>query len=154
MILEGHRYHARVLRHNVFDLRSASEEGIDALSRVSVTLANADSYFSQVERASGWKGARLNVRFLFLNASTGEAASDEMVVFKGACNPPDEITESTIRLSFVSRMNLQRILLPEARIQRRCPWMFPSTEAQRQLALTGGAAASTRHFSDAGTRQI
>ena len=70
--------------------------------------------------------------------STGEAASDEMVIFHGVCNPPDEITESTIRLSFLSRMSLQRILLPEARIQRRCPWMFPSTDAQRQLALDGG----------------
>ena len=35
-------------------------------------------------------------------------------------------------------MNLQRILLPEARIQRRCPWMFPSTEKQRHTALDGG----------------
>jgi hypothetical protein len=131
-------FDGRVLRHNVFDLRSASEDGIDALSKVSLTLANADSYFSQVERAAGWKGSRLTVRFVFLNALSGEAVSEEMVIFRGACNPPDEITESAIRLSFVSRMNLQRILLPEARIQRRCPWMFPSTEKQRHTALDGG----------------
>lgn len=131
-------FDGRVLRHNVFDLRSASEDGIDALSKVSITLANADSYFSQIERAAGWKGSRLTVRFVFLNAITGEAASEEMVIFRGACNPPDEITESAIRLSFVSRMNLQRILLPEVRVQRRCPWMFPSTEEQRHTALNGG----------------
>ena len=131
-------FDGRVLRHNVFDLRSASEDGIDALSKVSLTLANADSYFSQIERSAGWKGSRLTVRFVFLNASSGEAASEEMVIFRGACNPPDEITESAIRLSFVSRMNLQRILLPEARIQRRCPWMFPSTKKQRRTAINGG----------------
>ena len=93
-------FDGRVLKHNVFDLRSASEDGIDALSKVSLTLANADSYFSQVERAAGWKGSRLTVRFVFLNALSGEAASEEMVIFRGVCNPPDEITESAIRLSF------------------------------------------------------
>lgn len=131
-------YQGRVVKHNVFDIRSAAEDGIDALAKVSLTLANADSYFSQIERATGWKGARLSVRFLFLNAATGEPASEEVVIFRGACNPPDEITESTIRLTFMSRMSLQRILLPEVRIQRRCPWMFPANEQQRQIAVTGG----------------
>jgi hypothetical protein len=136
--LGGHLYHGRILRHNAFDIRSAAEDGIDALAKVSLTLANADSYFSQIAKTPGWKGARLNVRFVFLNALTGEAASNEMIDFRGVCNPPDEITESSIRLTFLSRMSLQRILLPEARIQRRCPWMFPGTASQRQLAIDGG----------------
>src|SRR5829696_616510 len=83
--LEARAYSDRVMRHNVFDIRSGAEDGIDALAKVSLTLANADSYFSQVERSSGWKGARLTVRFVFLNALTGEAASDEAVIFRGAC---------------------------------------------------------------------
>jgi hypothetical protein len=144
--LGAHLYHGRILRHNVFDIRSASEDGIDALAKVSLTLANADSYFSQIARTSGWKGARLNVRFIFLDALSGEAASEEMVIFRGVCNPPDEITESTIRLTFLSRMSLQRILIPEARIQRRCPWMFPSNEAQRQLAIGGGTKGKYSPF--------
>ena len=90
--LGGHVYHGRILKHNAFDIRSAAEDGIDALAKVSLTLANADSYFSQIARSTGWKGARLNVRFLFLNAISGESASDEMVIFRGICNPPDEIT--------------------------------------------------------------
>lgn len=136
--LSGRHYHGRVLKHNVFDIRSAAEDGIDALAKVSLTLANADSYFSQIERTTKWKGARLSVRFVFINAQSGEAVSDEAVIFHGVCNPPDEITESTIRLSFLSRMSLQRVLLPEVRIQRRCPWMFPSNQQQRQMALDGG----------------
>jgi hypothetical protein len=136
--LGSRNYKGRVQRHNVFDIRSGADDGIDALAKVSLTLANADSYFSQIERAAGWKGARLTVRFVFLNARTGEAASDEMVMFRGACNPPDEITESTIRLTFMSRLSLQRTLLPDVRIQRRCPWMFPSSQAQREIAVDGG----------------
>jgi Putative phage tail protein len=138
IMLGDRQYEGRVVKHNVFDIRSAAEDGIDALSKVSVTLANADSYFSQIERSIKWKGARLNVRFVFIDVTTGEAASDEAVIFRGSCNPPDEITESTVRLTFLSRMSLQRVLLPEVRIQRRCPWMFPGTATQRQSALDGG----------------
>ena len=136
--LGDRQYDGRVVKHNVFDIRSAAEDGIDALSKVSVTLANADSYFSQVERSIKWKGSRLSVRFVFLNVASGEAASDEAVIFRGLCNPPDEITESSIRLTFLSRMSLQRVLLPDVRIQRRCPWMFPATAAQRETAMGGG----------------
>ena len=38
----GSLYSARVLRHNLFEFRAASAEGVDGVSRVSVTLANAD----------------------------------------------------------------------------------------------------------------
>jgi len=135
--LNGEVYQGRVVKHNVFDIRSGADDGIDGLAKASLTLANADSYFAQVERSAGWKGAKLKVDFLFLNALTGEAASERMVIFRGVCNPPDEITESTIRLTFTSRMNLQRALLPDVRIQRRCPWMFPSNEQQREMAVDG-----------------
>ncbi len=36
-------------------------------------------------------------------------------------------------------MSLQRLLLPEVRIQSRCPWNFPATDAQRMEAIDGGA---------------
>ncbi|MBV8844426.1 MAG: hypothetical protein JO307_16585, partial [Bryobacterales bacterium] len=42
-------------------------------------------------------------------------------------------------VTFTNRLNLQRILLPDVRIQRRCAWIFPSSSVQRQEALTGGA---------------
>ena len=145
-------FDGRVLRHNVFDLRSASEDGIDALSKVSLTLANADSYFSQVERAAGWKGSRLTVRFVFLNALSGEAVSEEMVIFRGACNPPDEITESAIRLSFVSRMNLQRICCQKrasSGAARGCFRQQRNSVTPRSMAATEG---STRRFIGADTR--
>lgn len=139
-------YRARVLKHNLFDLNAASEEGVDGISTMSLTLANADSYFSQVERSSGWKGAKLNVTFLFFDVVNGAAASEASVVFKGLCNPPDEITETGLRLTFTSRLSLQRALMPEIRIQRRCPWVFPVTAEQRVEAVDGGAKGKYSQF--------
>jgi len=134
----GHAYSARVLRHNLFEIKAGSEDGVDLVSKLSVTLANADSRFSEIERNTGWKGARLTVRFVFFNLKTGSAATTDRVMFRGIANAPDEITESTLRLSFSSRNGLQRMLLPTVRVQRRCPWVFPATGTQRTEAAAGG----------------
>jgi len=134
----GQVYDARVLRHNLFEIKAGSEDGVDLVSRLSVTLANADSRFSEIGRNTGWKGARLTVRFAFFDLKSGSAATTDRVMFRGTGNAPDEITESTVRLSFSSRNALQRVLLPTVRVQRRCPWIFPSSQAQRAEASQGG----------------
>ena len=142
----GNRYAPRVMRHNVFEVQTSSEQGVDAIPRVSLTLADADSYFSELERSVGWKGATLSVTFLFYNLLEGAAASDSAVLFQGMVNPPDKSTESSFQLSAVNRMNMQRVLLPPVRIQRRCPWLFPSTAQQRQESVNGGSDGSYSLF--------
>jgi len=137
--LDNDIYEARILQHNLFEWRSGSEAGTDSTAKVSVTLANADSYFSQIERNIGWKGAQLTVRFVFYDLAVGAVATESRTLFRGIANSPEEITEATLRLSFANRLNLQRVILPEVRISRRCPWTFPSTDEQRQEALTGSA---------------
>ena len=134
----GNTFSARVLQHNLLEFSSSSNESIDAVSRVSLTLANADSHFSQINRSVGLKGGKLTVQFVFADLSTGNATSEPVTLFRGVCDPPEEITEAAIRLSFNSRMSLQRIAVPEVRVQRRCPWVFPSTPEQRQEAVDGG----------------
>src|SRR5580700_10223077 len=122
----------------LFELRASSTDGMDGSAKISVTLANADSHFSQIERETGFKGAQVTIQFLFYDLAVNAAASEARVVFHGVANPPDDITESSFRVSFNNRLSLQRIVLPEVQILRRCPWMFPSTLAQREEALTGG----------------
>ena len=134
----GNVYEARVLRHSVFEIRSAPEEGIDAAAKVTVVLANADSRFSQIERTVGFKGGLLTVRFLFFNLKTGQPASESKVVFRGRVNAPEEITETGFRLTATASLSLQRVWLPDVRVQKRCPWKFPATAAQRQEAISGG----------------
>jgi hypothetical protein len=134
----GHDYNARLLKHNLFDLRSSSVDGLDGTAQITVSLANADSRYSQIEREVGFKGSQVTIHFLFYDLVGNVAASEARVVFRGVANPAQEITESTFRVTFNNRLNLQRIVLPEVQILRRCPWMFPSNLAQRTEAFDGG----------------
>src|SRR5215831_8659318 len=61
----GVAYDARVMAHNVFELQAASDQGIDGIPRITLALGNADSHFSEIERSTGFKGARLRASFLF-----------------------------------------------------------------------------------------
>src|SRR5579883_110689 len=61
----GTTYAARVLQHSSFDIQTASDQGVDGSPRISIVLANADSYFSEIERSVGFKGATLTVGFVF-----------------------------------------------------------------------------------------
>ena len=146
VISGGVTFAPRVLHHTVFDLRMGAEEGLDAISRVSVMLANADSYFSQISRQVGWKGAQLKVTFQFFDLTIASACSEPRVLFQGIVDSPDEVTESTIRIAASNRLNLLRSFLPEVRIQRRCPWMFPKTAVQRLEAIDGGAEGKYSPF--------
>ncbi len=139
-------YEARVLRHSVFELRSAPEDGIDTVAKITIVLANTDSRFSQIERNIGWKGSRIRVRFVFFDLKAGQAASDSRIVFEGIVDSPGEITEATFRLTATNALSLQRVLLPDVRIQRRCPWKFPATALQREEAITGGAKGAYSPF--------
>lgn len=142
----GSEYSARVLSHNSFDLKAGSEDGVDGVSKASLTLSNADSHFSQIERVQGFKGSKLTVQFVFFDLKTGVATTTPTTLFKGTGNPPEESTESRFRLTFNSRLNLQRVLLPNIRIQRRCPWLFPSNVEQRAEAVNGGDAGKYSNF--------
>lgn len=132
-------YSARVLLHSAFDIQTASNQGVDGSPHISVLLANADSHFSEIQRSCGWKGAKLTVGFLFYDLRNHAPLTDTIVIFQGICNSPDQIRESTFRLTATNRMNLQRLFLPPIRIQRTCPWEFPATLAQRTEAVDGGA---------------
>ncbi|MGB9604887.1 MAG: hypothetical protein ACPL88_03290, partial [Bryobacteraceae bacterium] len=135
---EGQLYEGRVVRHSLFEIRCAPEEGIDSSARVSLLLANEDGKLSQIERAQGWKGAKLTVRFVFFDLKQGVAVSESKIVFRGTVNPPEEATERHLRLSATSSLSLQRVWLPDVRVQRRCPWKFPRTNAERREAVDGG----------------
>ena len=146
VIVTGTTYKARVVQHNLYELQTSSDQGVDAIPKISISLANADSYFSELERSVGFKGAMLTVSFVFFDLKAGNPTTATITLFKGIFNPPDEITESTFRVTAVNRMSMQRVLLPQIRIQRRCPWQFPATLAQRQEAVNGAAEGQYSRF--------
>jgi hypothetical protein len=139
--VNGQQYLSRVLKHNIFDLNSSPEAATDGVSTVSITLANADSFLSSIERNIGWKGSNLVVTFLFFDLTNQVVASNSQVVFRGIANPPDQSTESTLRLSFTNTLNLQRVFLPAVRIQKTVP---VELSKHRGAAAGGGQRRNAR----------
>ena len=129
--LNDQAYSARVLKHNLFGLQLASDDAMDGVSQISLTLANADSQLSELNAAIGFKGAQLTVYFAFADLPSGSITTEYTVLFRGVAGDPDEISENSLTLSFTNRLSLQRIPVPEVRIQRTCPWNFPASLEQR-----------------------
>src|ERR1700722_17744531 len=61
VVVSGVTYQPRVLVHNLFQMQTSSDMGVDTIPKISVTLANADSHFSELERSVGFKGAIVTV---------------------------------------------------------------------------------------------
>src|SRR5579863_740189 len=146
VVVAGTTYVAKVVQHNLFEVQTSSNQGVDAIPKISLTLANADSHFSELERTLGFKGSTLTASFVFVDLVSGTPTTAVMTLFQGIFNPPDESTESTFRVTAINRMNMQRVLLPQVRIQRRCPWDFASNLAQRQEAVNGGTEGQYSRF--------
>ena len=136
----GTQYEPRVIRHNLFEAQMASDTQVGGVPRLTFELANADSQLSEIDQQTGFKGAQLTVQSVFVDLVAGVATTDPVVVFRGLMNPPEMVTETTFRLSAINRMSMQRTVLPNVRVERMCPWRFPSTAAQRLEAVDGGAA--------------
>jgi hypothetical protein len=134
LTVDGTQYEPRVQRHNAHDLKLGGEESVDAVHRFSATVANTDGIISGIEESVGWKGAKAQLRLAFFNLKTGVRTSGFLTVFKGRANGPELLTEAIAKLSFHNRLSLTRVLLPDTRIQRRCPWRFPESLTERQKA--------------------
>jgi hypothetical protein len=146
IMFNGRPYSARVLKHNLFDLQLSADDAMDGISQLSLTLANADSALSELNAAIGFKGAQLTVYFAFADLQSLTITTESTVLFRGLAGDPDEIAEDTLKLSFKNRLSLQRIPVPDVRIQRSCPWNFPSTAEQRTEAKAGGTPGRYSRF--------
>jgi hypothetical protein len=80
----------------------------------------------------------VTVAFVFADIAASSVTTESTVVFRGTAGDPDEISEETLTVIFLNKLNLQRILVPDVRIQRSCPWQFPADLQQRSEAKDGG----------------
>ncbi len=138
IVFGGNAYSSRVLKHNLFDLQLSADDAMDGISQLSLVLANADSAMSEINAEIGFKGTQLSVYFAFADLPTLTVTTESTVLFRGIAGDPDEIAEDSLTLSFTNKLSLQRIPVPEVRIQRSCPWNFPITPDQRNEAANGG----------------
>jgi hypothetical protein len=148
--VNGNAYAPRVLKQNVFQMQIGSDLGVDTLPRITIELANADSLISEIERSVGVKGGQLTVSMVFYSFANDGPSSTVQVLFKGILDPPELITETTFRVSASNRLSLQKVNLPQVRIQMRCPWTFPTTAAQRQEAVSGGTSGAFSPYYNCG----
>ena len=123
----GQNYSSRVLKHDLFDFQLSSDDAMDSIATLSLTLANADSFLSEIGASIGWKGTQLTVYFSFVDLVSGITTTESTILFRGVAGDPDQIDEESLRLTFSNKLSLLRVGLPETRVQRLCPWTFPSS---------------------------
>lgn len=130
----GNNYYGRILRMDLGAIQGFDQGGIDIVPRVSLTLADADKeLLINYEQAKGFRGATLVLDFLLWDAGTSTFSSDSIRKFSGICDPAQADLD-TLTVSATNKLNLQRRYLPSVPIQRRCPWINPTTTAQRAEA--------------------
>ncbi len=145
-IWQGTAYSPRVIANGEFSIGLLADDGADWGNRISVELVNTDGYVTHLHHAENLKGSTLLVRFAFLDPESGQIESTPEAVFTGIGDAPEELTTSSARINFISRFSLQRIALPQTRIQERCPWSFPRNEGERAEASNGGAKGIYSRF--------
>ena len=138
IVFEGKPYLARVLKHNLFSLQLSADDAMDGMSQLSIVLGNADAEMSVLDAVIGFRGAQLTVFFAFVDLSIRVVTTEATMLFRGVAGNPEEITDETLTLNFTNKLSLQRVAIPDVRIQRTCPWNFPETQAQRKEASEGG----------------
>jgi hypothetical protein len=139
-------YSPRVVSNSGFRIGLLADDGSDWGNRMTVTLANTDGYITHLHHTENLKGCALLVSFAFLDPESGQIDSTPEAVFTGIGDAPEEITTSVGRINFTSRFSLQRVALPQTRIQENCPWSFPRNAAERAEAVSGGAKGIYSRF--------
>ena len=132
----GNDYLPRIINTKQAATQAMSEQGIDTPPSVTLRLADSDrSIFRNLEKEIGFKGADLQILFVFWNAGTSEFSSNELSLFNGVCDGA-KLSGNQLSITANSKMNMQRIALPSARIQKTCGWQFPRNSAERTSAAT------------------
>lgn len=130
----GNNYIGRIVSQDIGAVQGYDTTGIDIVPRVSLVMADADKVLKiSYEDVYGFAGAVLDLVFIFWDADSSTFSSDSIQRFKGICDPAQCDTE-TLTVSAVNSLNLQRRMLPPVPLQRRCPWIFPTTATERQAA--------------------
>jgi hypothetical protein len=110
--------------------QALSDQGIDYAPSLSLKLADADGYLWGLERTKGFKGAVLRAIFVLWNVDQNDFSTEYMSKFLGIAKAP-KLDGNSMTLVADNKMSLSA-QLPSLRIQKTCPWTFPSALVQRQ----------------------
>lgn len=133
----GNAYSGRVMRYDLQALQAISDQGLDIMPAVSLTVADADKTLYSWDRTHGIAGARLSLVFAYHDQG-GQYSSDSYKVFIGRCKPAGADLE-TFTITATSLLNLNEKRLPVTPIQRTCPNIHPDTADEKALADAPGS---------------
>lgn len=130
----GQDYLPRILNQDIAAVQALSDGGIDITPTVTLSLNDGDGFlWTNYESTKGFRGARLSLTFVFWNVDANDFSSDSITKFLGICSAA-QAEETTLSVTATSLLSLQQASLPVIRVQKRCPWIFPRTAAERQAA--------------------
>lgn len=132
----GNDYLGRISEQTIQQVQALSESGVDLVPSVTLSIADPASYiYANWETAAGrgFRGASLTLRLVFYDAVGNTFSSDSRIPFVGICEKPAS-DAAKLTVTAVAKTSLMRTLLPIVPIQRRCPWINPTTTAQRAEA--------------------
>jgi hypothetical protein len=133
---DGNDYEPRLLEQNLEAIQRLSASGIDLVSSVRLRMADADGFLWQnfeVADGKGFAGAELQLDLVLWEVGTSNFSSDSKLKFLGVCEPADSDNEILV-VESRNRFDLNKVILPRVRIQKRCPWPFPRTAEERLAA--------------------
>jgi hypothetical protein len=139
-------YVPRVVENSGFSIGLLADDGSDWGNRMTVVLANTDGYITHLHHSENLKGCTLLVCFAFLDPESGQIVSTPEAVFTGIGDAPEELTTTVGKVNFISRFSLQRLALPQTRIQELCPWSFPRNAEERAEAVSGASKGTHSRF--------
>ncbi|MGD0002461.1 MAG: phage tail protein, partial [Bryobacteraceae bacterium] len=127
----GNGYLPRILNQDMAAFQLVSQQGISVPPTVSLKLADADKLLWGYEMSTGFRGAVLNIRFVFWNVGTGSFSADAVVYGPFLCSAASNVDDTSLTIPAGSKLNMEQIQAPFIHIQQTCPWSFPATAAQR-----------------------
>lgn len=133
----GNNYLPRIVNKEIAATQALGEQGIDVPASVNLRLSDPDFYlWSNFETLKGFKGAKLELRAVMFDVQTNDFSTDSRVIFRGTCREPGgrlpQHDGKILSIGFQSKLGMSDVFLPVIRVQRTCPWIFPSTAAERQ----------------------
>ena len=129
----GQAYQARLSTIDLERVQMMSESGIDIPPSLSLHIADADgSILSNYENAAGlgFKGAQVEVRFVFYDILGAEFSTDSLVRYTGICDPACPTDDVTLEVRTTNRLNASKKMLPSFLIQKHCPKIQPKSASQ------------------------
>jgi hypothetical protein len=129
VLWNGLFYQAAVLSHSQ-PASGQSGIGLDIVSQMSVSLADADARWWFYESQYGIQGAQLSVYFVFYDPITNQFSTDSKRIFVGVCDPATR-KQQALSITARAKNDLSKKFLPPMPIQRTCPHWFPATASQR-----------------------